>query len=301
MSMPLLHFAVSAALSLTSERRSVSLPETDALWYTGIKREEPPRSMAETRRSEMEPEEYPKMRRLEDSYWWFVGRRALIRTLLDERVPRGSAFLDIGCGTGAMSQELQRRGFVASVDFEYMALQYIRTRGLKAPVQASAELLPFRSGVFDAVTALDVIEHLDDDAGAAREIERILKPGGIAFVTVPAFRFLWSEHDIALHHRRRYTARQIRSLFEQAGMDVEKVSYVMTALFPAVAGVRLAQKALGSGRKPIEKAKTTLPDVPGPFNGLLTGLLNAEARLVSKVNLPVGVSLVCVARKRAAT
>lgn len=245
----------------------------------------------------MEPEEYPKMRRLEDTYWWFVGRRELVRTLLDERIPRESRFLDIGCGTGAMSQDLAERGTVTSLDFEHAALDYARTRGLTQLVQASAESLPFPDDAFDAVTALDVIEHLDDDHAAAREIRRVLKPGGVAVASVPAFRFLWSEHDVALHHRRRYRIGELRALFRGAGLEVERASYVMTALFPAVAAVRLAQKAMGSDRKTLEAARTTLPDVPGPLNGVLTGLLRAEAQVVRRASLPFGVSLVCVARK----
>jgi ubiquinone/menaquinone biosynthesis C-methylase UbiE len=245
----------------------------------------------------MEPEEYAKMRRLEDSYWWFVGRRALVRSLLEPRVSKGAMLLDIGCGPGAMSQEMSEWGTVVSLDFEYAALQYVKSRGLPGPVQASAESLPFRDHAFDAITALDVVEHVDDDHAAAREIYRVLKPGGTAVITVPAFPFLWSEHDIALHHRRRYVAPQLRALFEGTGLRVERVSYIMTALFPAVAAVRLAQRALGSARKPMEQAKTTLPDVPGPFNGVLTGLLRAEARLIHRMNFPFGVSLVCMASK----
>jgi SAM-dependent methyltransferase len=245
----------------------------------------------------MEPEEYAKMRRLEDSYWWFVGRRTLVRSLLEPRITKGATLLDIGCGPGAMSQEMSEWGTVISLDFEHAALQYVKSRGLPGPVQASAEALPFRESVFDAITALDVVEHLDDDHAAAKEIYRVLKPGGTAVITVPAFPFLWSEHDIALHHRRRYVASNLRALFQGAGLRVERVSYIMTALFPAVAAVRLAQRALGSTRKSLEEAKTTLPDVPGPFNGVLTGLLRAESRLVQRVNLPFGVSLVCVASK----
>jgi len=245
----------------------------------------------------MEPEEYLKMRRLEDTYWWFVGRRRLVRTLLEDRIPRGGLFLDIGCGTGAMSSDLRAKGEVVSLDFERAALDFVRSRGLPHPVQASAEILPFRLDSFDAVTALDVIEHVDDDRAAAREIGRVLKPGGTAVVTVPAFRFLWSEHDIALHHRRRYTAVELRRLLASAGLMVERVSYAMTVLFPVVAVVRLFQRALGSDRKPIEKATTTLPDLPGSMNGLLTGLLAVEARVVRHLDLPFGVSLVAVARK----
>lgn len=245
----------------------------------------------------MEPEQYAKMRRLEDAYWWFVGRRVLVRTLLDDRVARGASFLDVGCGTGAMSQELAQRGTVTSLDFEHAALDFARTRGLSRLVQASAEALPFPDDAFDAVTALDVIEHLDDDFAAAREIRRVLKPGGVAVVSVPAFAFLWSEHDVALHHRRRYRIGELRDLFRRAGLEVEHSSYVMTALFPAVASVRMVQKALGSHRKPLEEAKTTHPKLTGPVNSALTGLLRAEAQVVRRVSLPFGVSMVGVFRK----
>ena len=245
----------------------------------------------------MEPEQYVKMRELEDTYWWFVGRRVLVRTLLDGRVARGASFLDVGCGTGAMSGELSEIGTVTSLDFEHAALDFARSRGLSRLVQASAEALPFPSDTFDAVTALDVIEHLDDDHAAASEIRRVLKPGGIAVVSVPAFAFLWSEHDVALHHRRRYRIHEFRDLFRRAGMEVEHASYVMTALFPAVAAVRMIQKVLGSHRKTLEQAKTTHPKLNGPVNGALTGLLRAEAQVVRRVSLPFGVSMAGVFRK----
>ncbi len=244
----------------------------------------------------MECPEYEKMFRLEDSYWWYVGRRRLVHTLLRNRLPSNPLILDLGCGTGAMSQELQHYGRVISLDRAEPALQLARTRGLKNLCIGDAEALPFKPQLFDLVVALDVLEHLDKDLSATQEIARVLKPGGIALVTVPACPLLWSDHDVALHHRRRYTFRQLHKALEKGGLRVQLLSYTMTLLFPLAVLGRLANK-IKRRLFPRRPATTQIPPTPGVINQVLIRLLSWEAEWARRAYLPFGVSLVSLATK----
>src|SRR5579872_1235395 len=148
----------------------------------------------------MNSEEYERMYCLEDSYWWFVGRHDLALTFLRSAYPGRNdlTILDIGCGTGAMSEKLAAYGAVVSADFSPLALAFSRRRHLDRLCAADAMRLPFRDGAFDVIVALDILEHVSDDAAALREFYRVLKPGGRVIATVPAYQSLWSAHDVAL-------------------------------------------------------------------------------------------------------
>ncbi len=249
----------------------------------------------------MNDPEYERMYRLEDSYWWFVGRHRLVEALLQSRYGAPSAqpaaqpltILDIGCGTGAMSIRLTKWGRVVSADFSPLALQYSRRRGLGHLVGADAMNLPFGADRFDMIVTMDVLEHLPDDCAAMREFHRVLKPGGRVFATVPAYPHLWSEHDVALMHHRRYLRQEMRERFEAAGFTLEKLSHSMTALYPIVA----MQRRLNARKPPHDPPEAAMPLVPGPLNAALTGLLGAENALARRLNFPVGVTILCVARK----
>lgn len=238
-------------------------------------------------------EEYERMYRLEDSYWWFVGRHNLILKFLSATYPARSdlAILDIGCGTGAMSTLLARHGAVTSADFSPLALSYCRRRGLRKLCAADAMRLPFRDMSFDVVVALDILEHLPDDAAALREFARVLRPGGRVISTVPAYRSLWSGHDVALMHCRRYVASELRQRMAEAALRVERLSYAMTALFPIVWIVR----RLSNLRRGDPHA--SLVPVPRAANRALTLLLSLENALIRRVSLPFGVTVFCMARR----
>ncbi|MGC8834969.1 MAG: class I SAM-dependent methyltransferase [Armatimonadota bacterium] len=244
----------------------------------------------------MNPAEYEKMYRLERDYWWFVGRRYLVRLLILQYAPIDAnhplMILDIGCGTGATAQELAQFGTVVALDVSETALRYTSQRGVGNLVVGSGEALPLPSGFFDLVTALDVLEHMDDDARGASEIRRILKPNGILVATVPALPLLWSQHDEALHHRRRYTASSLLRLMENHGFSVKKLSYCMTFLFPIVLAARLLERL----HPPQKPPSTTLPAVGPAVNSALSAILRCEANALLKTNFPIGVSLVCVAK-----
>ncbi len=247
----------------------------------------------------MKHEEYERMYRFEDTYWWFIARRHLIVSLLEKSYPRSGSLhiLDIGCGTGAMLDELAPFGDVVGADFSPEALQFCVTRGVASPLaRADVRRLPFADASFDVVTAMDIIEHIDDDKAASCEIVRVLKPGGRLFVTVPAFPSLWSEHDEALHHYRRYTVPRLKDLFQRVGLTVDKISYTVTALFPPIWAYRQISNLLPKRREDGEK-KANLVNFSAPVNAALLTLSQMETRLVQSLNLPFGVTVVCVARK----
>jgi SAM-dependent methyltransferase len=241
--------------------------------------------------------EYERMYQLEDSYWWFVGRHRLVESLMRARYGSHNerlTILDIGCGTGAMSARLRRWGKVVSADFSPLALNFSRRRKLTNLVGADAMHLPFGEGKFDVLVAMDMLEHLPDDCAALSEFARVLKPGGRVIATVPAYMHLWSEHDIALMHHRRYVRRELSERFTKAGFKVEKLSHTMTTLYPIVS----LQRRMNA-RKPASGApKAAMPNVTGPVNGMLTTLLRMENAVAQHVDLPFGVTILCVAIKQ---
>ena len=249
----------------------------------------------------MNTAEYERMYRLEDTYWWFVGRHKLVESLLRERYVQDAAhnservILDIGCGTGAMSHRLTKWGRVVSADFSPLALQFSRRRGLENLVGADAMKLPFASGSFDALVAMDMLEHLPDDKAALAEFARVLKPGGRVFATVPAYPHLWSEHDLALMHFRRYIRKEMNDRFTEAGLHIEKLTHTMMSLYP----ILTVQRRLNAKKPPSKEPRAAMPMVPAPVNSLLTGLLTVENTLARKTTLPFGSTILCVAQKPA--
>jgi len=258
------------------------------------------------------------MARLEERYWWFVGRRFIVRSVLKRFwkpttnsaqhpalrtphsaqtfapcTPHPALILDLGCGTGGSFSLLRNLGTVVGLDVSPFALKFAREKGMKYLVLGSAENLPFTDNCFDLVAALDVLEHLDDDCQALREIFRVLKPKGAFVFTVPAFMSLWSVHDIALTHKRRYLWREIHDKVVQAGFQVRWLSYAICPLLPVVFVFRKVQNLLMRGKKPA----TALIELPSPLNRLLIELLKLEAALIPFVRLPFGVSLVGFAEK----
>lgn len=242
----------------------------------------------------MEESFYPKYFALEGRHWWFVGRRAIFLRLLEARAPaaRPLEVLDFGCGTGAFLDHLERFGRVSAVDGDRNAVRFCHQRG-RSEVRhlEPGAPLPFADDAFDLITTLDVIEHIEDDVAALRELRRVLRPGGRLLVAVPAFPLLWGDQDEISHHFRRYTARTLRRSLTAAGFAVEHASYFNSLLFPAIAAVRLARRALRSPRSD----KTDFDVGPRRVNRLLARLFSAEAPVVAGPGLPLGVSLLALA------
>lgn len=236
----------------------------------------------------MNPGEYERMYSLEDRYWWFVGRRFLALRLLKKYAPEGR-ILDIGCGTGVVLGELPESA--VGLDMSPLALEFSAKRGLRQLIQGDGEALPFGDAVFKSMIGLDIFEHIPDDEAAFRESLRVLAPGGILVLSVPAFMSLWGPHDIALMHHRRYTRQEVADKLVKAGFTVRRASYSIFFLYPVVRIVRFFEKR----RK--GEAKANLVAVPEWANRLLIGLQKLEARIIDRVNLPWGSSVIVVAEK----
>jgi SAM-dependent methyltransferase len=238
---------------------------------------------------------YQELYEIEDRHWWFRGRRAVIWGLLRRAgVPYSPRILDAGCGTGRNLIEFGRLGEAEGVDFSEEAVSFCHRRGLRSVRRAPLERLPFKDSHFDLLLATDVIEHLDDDRGALAELRRVAAAGARLVVTVPAYDWLWSQHDVSMHHRRRYTARRLEGRLVSAGWQPVVRSYFFSSVLPAVAAVRTIHKL-----RERQSPRSDLALAPKLFNQLLELPTRAEARLIERgARLPFGVSvgMVCAPR-----
>jgi SAM-dependent methyltransferase len=239
----------------------------------------------------------------EDRHWWFASRTRALQALLDPLLAEraGSVrVLDVGCGAGNMAHHLARYGEVVGFDPFRGALEVAHERRCTV-VQADAAALPFPDAAFDLVAALDVIEHCDDDFAVLCEIQRVLRPGGLLAVTVPAFDWLWTYNDTVNQHRRRYTASQLRTRLEEAGFAIRRLSYNNCLIFPLAAPMLLAR---GKGRPRMLSAPITdgayqveMEPVSPPVNVVLDYIGRLEASLIRRLDLPVGTGILGIAER----
>ena len=245
----------------------------------------------------MNPAEYELMYRLEERHWYFRGKRRIVRRLLQPHLGEVPlTILDAGCGTGGILAELGTLGTVTALDPVHDAALFCSRRNVTRLVQGSVVEMPFPDASFGLVTSLDVIEHVDDDRSALTEMYRVLKPGGLLLVTVPAHMFLWSGHDVALHHKRRYSEAELREKIVAAGFSIVRDTSFNTVLFPLVAFARVARRLAGKDRP--QSDSSSIP--PLGINSLLYGIMHLESLLLDHVDLPLGVSLACLAKKERA-
>ena len=234
---------------------------------------------------------YDKMAELDDRHWWYRARREVIGALIRRkaRPPKGAQLLEIGCGTGHNLAMLSEFGEVDALELDATA-RAVAERRLGRPVMDAP--LPELRGVperrYDLIGAFDVIEHIEDDRAALVSIAKRLKPGGKLVVTVPAHQWMWSAHDEVNHHKRRYSKRGLKRLFERSPLKLEAIGYFNSLLFPVAVAKRLVSRAAGS-----QDSDLTLP--PSPVNYLLERTFAAERGLIGRVPLPPGVSLFAVA------
>jgi SAM-dependent methyltransferase len=232
--------------------------------------------------------------RAEDRHWWYRGRRNVIeRVIADLRLPARARILDAGCGSGRNMVELARHGTVAGVELSDTSVDIARARGAGEVVAGSVLEMPFDGESFDLSVCLDVIEHLEDDLGALRELRRVLAPGGSLLVTVPAYQWLWSGHDEVNHHHRRYTRRSLQRVAEQAGWEQVRTTYFNSLLLPVAIVLRVLDRF---SRKTTESS-LDLWVPPEPLNWLLERPLALEAALIGRgARIPAGLSLLAVFR-----
>ena len=245
---------------------------------------------------EMQQHTYAIMDEVEGSHWWFVGRRAILESFLKSisekiRNPQSAIrILDVGCGTGANLEMLSQFGTAEGVDVSDDALEFCRQKGLNAQ-KGLAETLPFADETFDLTTALDVVEHLDDDIAGLREMYRVTKKGGYSLIFVPAFMWLWGVQDDISNHRIRYTKRQIVERLEKAGYAIERATYANWTFFAPILTGRTLMKL--AGIKPVSENNVNV----SALNGVFGKLFGAERFWLKNFNFPFGVSIVIVAKK----
>jgi SAM-dependent methyltransferase len=246
----------------------------------------------------MKPEEYQVMYDVEDTYWWYVGMRSIFLSLLDGHCGARTDLdiLDAGCGTGAMLGHLTPYGGVVGVDISPEAIRLATNREVEGCelVQSSVTDLPFDDEAFDLVTSFDVICCIDECGLAFTELSRVLKPGGRVILNLPAYNPLRSEHDLAVHIKRRYTRADVGEEVERVGLTVERITHANTLLFPIEAAVRVAKKLPA---KSASEAKSDLHSLPSAVNRSLAQPLFLERWLLRRIDLPFGLSVICVARK----
>jgi SAM-dependent methyltransferase len=242
----------------------------------------------------MKEHTYPIMFRVEQSHWWYTGRRKILADFVEaicrEVTDRRPRILDVGCGTGANLLMLSQYGDAEGVDVSEDALAFCRERGLDKVRLGAAEELPYEDGTFDLVTALDVVEHLDDDLAGLREMRRVLRPGGRVLLFVPTFMFLWGLQDDVSNHRRRYRLPELQRVLEQAGFEIERTTYANITFFLPILAMRQLMRLTGI------KADSENNINVSALNGVLGGVFGAEGWFLKRMNLPFGVSGLCVAR-----
>jgi SAM-dependent methyltransferase len=236
----------------------------------------------------------------ERSHFWFRGFRWFVRPFV-AAAARGRGrgrILDCGCGTGTNLTMLEPFGDVYGFDLTWRGLQFARTQGRQRIARASIGAIPFADASFDVVTSFDVFQCLPDEVehAAAREMTRVLKPGGAAVFNFAALEILRGQHSVFAEEVRRYTPRQVRRLLEGAGLRIERLSFVHASLFPIMLPVRVLTRWLGADGEP-EAGEWEIKVPPRPVNAALTLAVGLEALALRAVNMPFGSSLMCVARK----
>jgi len=243
----------------------------------------------------MERAVFDRMAELDQHHWWFLARRRILEQLIVRvvRPPEGARVLEVGCGTGHNLAMLGKFGELDASELDSSA-RALSTKRLGREVKEAKlpDLSMFKRNSYDLIALLDVLEHVPDDLGSLRAIHRRLKPGGALLLTVPANPWMWSAHDAAHHHFRRYTRKQLEELFLRSGLEVELLSYFNTLLYPLIAAARIVGKLL--------RRESSDDKLPGnAVNTVLNKIFGLEAAMLGRVPMPFGVSLVAVVRRPA--
>jgi SAM-dependent methyltransferase len=235
---------------------------------------------------------YDRMAELDSRHWWYRARREVLARLIERKVrpPEGAAILEIGCGTGHNLAMLGRYGRVEALELDPAARAVAAQRIGR---EVGSTRLPELDGVperhFDLIALLDVLEHVEDDRAALVSIARRLKPGGALLLTVPAFPWMWSAHDVVNHHHRRYTKKSLRAAIADAGLRADFMGWFNSILFPAAAGARLVGRLTGN-----KESDDKLP--PRPVNAVFETLFGLERHLIGRLPFSPGVSIAAVVR-----
>jgi ubiquinone/menaquinone biosynthesis C-methylase UbiE len=244
----------------------------------------------------VQTDEFAALVEYDEHHWWYAGRRRVLHAALGKLpLPEGAQVLDAGCGTGRTMDELLGYGEVHGFDLNPLGAEHAEGRGHSDVRVARVEEIPYPDDSFDLVTCLDVIEHTPDDGASLRELRRVTRPGGWLVVTVPAYQLLWSSHDVANQHYRRYRRSQLRGAGEAAGWEPGAWTYFNTFLFLPGAAVRVLERL----RRPHKRrGRPNVQLTPRSWDGALVWPMRIEAGLIRRgARLPVGMSLMMVFRR----
>jgi SAM-dependent methyltransferase len=244
----------------------------------------------------MQKAEYTTMAEREKNYWWHLGRLRIIERYISRAVgtKMNPKLLNVGCGTGGTIDMLEKYGTVDNVDISDEAIKYMKGRGYSRIKKVSGIALPYSNDTFEIVGAFDVLEHIEDQVEALAEWKRVLKPGGKIIITVPAYQWLWTAHDVSLHHKRRYTTKRLRHAAEEAGLEPDRLSYAIVFSFLLIVGFRFLNKFAGTKTD----NETSYVNLPCWVNSLFSKLLYFEAQGHTVVRYPFGTSVVGVFSKQ---
>jgi SAM-dependent methyltransferase len=230
----------------------------------------------------------------ENRHWWYQGRRKVLERAIERlELPPHARILDAGCGSGRNMVELAQHGQVTGVELSDTSVGLARERGVGEVLAGSVMDMPFDNASFDLIVSLDVIEHLEDDVGALRELRRVTTTGGRLLVTVPAYQWLWSGHDEINHHHRRYNRRTLLAAAESAGWRLESSAHFNSLLLP----IAILLRGLERFKPSTTKSSLDLWIPPAPLNWALRQPLNLEASVIGRGgSIPAGLSLLAVFR-----
>ena len=243
----------------------------------------------------MENKIFQKMLKLESSHWWFVARRKIIQRAINNLdLPRNIRILDAGCGNGDNLSLLSTFGDLVAFEKNEYALKTAKSKKIGEIYKAELpDKLPNTIKTnFDLIVLLDVLEHIDDDSKSLTTVRKLMNNKGIILITVPAFQWLWSEHDVIHHHKRRYSKSELREKLDSSGFRIKYISYFNTLLFPFALVERIGQKIFFPSNPEILE----LPN--NKINFLLEKIFSLEAIFMNKISLPFGLSLVAIAEKK---
>jgi len=240
----------------------------------------------------MSPEAYLEMAETEAEHWWFKGRRDVLLAVLRQLgLPAGARVLEVGSGTGGNLPMLEQFGCVHGLEMDATARMLTdRKTGGRFDIRAGRcpDEIPFQNQRFDLICFFDCLEHIADDIGSLQQMRKLLAPGGAIVLTVPAYQWLWSSHDVFLHHHRRYSRASLERCARAAGYTVERASYFNTLLFPVAVAARWLDKLTRRARS----SGDAVP--PRAVNSLLYRILRSESRWLPERSLPYGMSLLAV-------